>query len=608
VIVPRLLLSTLVLLAAVAAPRFASAQTPTPSAACDLGAVEASRAEFLRLSTLGRAFPGAVSPEALSAASLAYVLNAEACFDALYGGPKGAIDEGGLMVSGEGQSYNLSGTKWGTGSPYSASGADNTGPHVSGGVVTYSFMGNGVDLTADSSPAPGPNVAITSLPNSSCFVADIAGAFAAWSAVASITFQQVADSGAPFNGAGAAGDIRIGAHVIDGASSVLAHGYYPPPNGTSAAGDIHFDVQENWSCAAASGIDIGIVALHEIGHALGLGHETRSARRAVMNPTYNPSVASVLLGDDINGIVNIYGSSIGATDDVLINFGSGNGLWRYDYGSSWSQVHGLAPEDMAVGDVDANGVDDIVIDFGPGNGVWIYRNGTTWSQLHGLSSSQMAVGDLDGNGRDDVVLDFPGQGIYVLFNFATWTFIHGSDPTLMTVANIDGTGGDDLVVNFPGQGVWVFKNPSTWSQINPSSADLIVAGRLDTAAGAEDLLISFTGQGLYQYSNGATWSFIHPYNPTHVAVGDLNSNGRDDVVIDFGPGIGLYTLRDGGTWSLLHGYSSRSVVMVDLDGNGQDEVVIDFGPGLGVWASVNGTTWLQIHSFAASGLAAGDFN
>jgi hypothetical protein len=49
------------------------------------------------------------------------------------------------------------------------------------------------------------------------------------------------------------GDIRIGAHRFDGAGKVLAHTYYPPPNGSSAAGDSHYDSSENWVYVPDSG-------------------------------------------------------------------------------------------------------------------------------------------------------------------------------------------------------------------------------------------------------------------------------------------------------------------------------------------------------------------
>jgi hypothetical protein len=48
------------------------------------------------------------------------------------------------------------------------------------------------------------------------------------------------------------GDIRIGAHQFDGASNVLAHTYYPPPNGATAAGDSHYDQAENWILTAST--------------------------------------------------------------------------------------------------------------------------------------------------------------------------------------------------------------------------------------------------------------------------------------------------------------------------------------------------------------------
>jgi hypothetical protein len=49
------------------------------------------------------------------------------------------------------------------------------------------------------------------------FLAEVNAAFAAWAAVADLTFIQVADDGAAFNAATTSGDIRIGGHAFDGA-------------------------------------------------------------------------------------------------------------------------------------------------------------------------------------------------------------------------------------------------------------------------------------------------------------------------------------------------------------------------------------------------------
>ncbi len=135
------------------------------------------------------------------------------------------------------------------------------------------------------------------------FKAEIQRAFDAWEGVASLTFIEVTDSGDHFDAAGAQGDIRIGGHSFDGSGGTLAHGYYPPQNGISAAGDVHFDIEENWSIGA--GIDIFSVALHEIGHAIGLGHSNDPD--AVMYPFYSSPYAG-LDEDDINGAVALYGA------------------------------------------------------------------------------------------------------------------------------------------------------------------------------------------------------------------------------------------------------------------------------------------------------------
>ena len=120
----------------------------------------------------------------------------------------------------EGLEFVTGGLKWGTGSPY-AGGTNVEGPGIAGGTVTFSFMPNGVDMSAESAGA-GANVAISSLPTfNACFLTEIRAAFSAWSAVSNIDFVEVVDNGAAFDNAAAIGDIRIGTHTFDGPSAAL---------------------------------------------------------------------------------------------------------------------------------------------------------------------------------------------------------------------------------------------------------------------------------------------------------------------------------------------------------------------------------------------------
>ena len=84
-------------------------------------------------------------------------------------------------------------------------------------------------------------------------------------------------------------------------SGVVAHTFYPyPVNAEPLAGNMHFNEDENWHIGAD--VDLFSVALHEAGHALGLGHS--DVPGAVMYPYYHE--ATGLSAEDIAAIQTLY--------------------------------------------------------------------------------------------------------------------------------------------------------------------------------------------------------------------------------------------------------------------------------------------------------------
>lgn len=191
------------------------------------------------------------------------------------------------------------------------------GPPVmgTGAVVTWSLTATGT--LSDDSPSGTLTALADFMPAG--FKAQIEAAFAAWSAVANITFVEVADNGLPWNAPGALGDIRISGHAFDGVFGTLAHGYFPPVNGATAAGDIHFDIAEQWKIGfGGPGFDIFQVAAHEIGHAIGLDHT--GVPNSLMNPFYTEAFAGPQ-ADDFAGAQFIYGVIPEPTSFALVGVG-----------------------------------------------------------------------------------------------------------------------------------------------------------------------------------------------------------------------------------------------------------------------------------------------
>jgi hypothetical protein len=169
-----------------------------------------------------------------------------------------------IYVNSEGETmaidFSLEGAKWGS-------------PELgtAGGTVTWAVDNN----------------------NSQAELQSINAAFAEWSEVANIQFQQVAST--------VDSDIDFANSALDGAGNVLGVTGFSYAGGQLQSAEIQFDSGDN-----LSGSDFSLVAIHEIGHAIGLGHYNDDD--AVMNSFANFDLTG-LEQSDIDGIVALYGAN-----------------------------------------------------------------------------------------------------------------------------------------------------------------------------------------------------------------------------------------------------------------------------------------------------------
>ena len=206
-------------------------------------------------------------------------------------------------------------------------GADSArlGNHGWPGGATYSIMDGGHSSVTDLSKLHGEHqsLPITALDvpgyTMTNYYADLHWAFRTWAAVSGFTNLGYTpdgnvDEGATSQDGGVLGDIRIAAWEIE-SPSVLAITFQPDTETLSAdkgtlGGDIHFDVNRRWvndpyHQSNHREYDFRTILLHEVGHALGLGHSLNQSG-SVMHSSY-AGAKRHLFADDIAGIQALYG-------------------------------------------------------------------------------------------------------------------------------------------------------------------------------------------------------------------------------------------------------------------------------------------------------------
>ena len=355
------------------------------------------------------------------------------------------------------------------------------------------------------------------------FLPAVQAAFDAWAAVSPLTFTRVSD--------GANVDIRLGLESLDGPGNIGGNTLKRLDTDEILSADIRFDIDETFVDGrdgnAFPNYSIFHFALHEIGHALGLGHEDDLS--TIMSSVFDQRLLG-LTQDDIDGIQTQYGApgsgggDTGGTGELRVGGDSAND--NIDAGGGPDTLYGLGGNDtLAAGTgndaVFGNrGLDSR--DGGGGNDTLrgqfdddVLLGGDDDDQLFGGAGQDTVIGGAGndipgGNSGNDIVNG--GSGNDTVRGQGGNDTLSGDDgnDTLVGHAgrdSLNGGTGDDLLIGGPGDD----------TQTGGAGVDTFVFGTLqgaDTIADFEDGIdrinlvgVTFADVDITDTANGARITF-----------------------------------------------------------------------------------------------------
>lgn len=351
----------------------------------------------------------------------------------------------------------------------------------------------------------------------------IRAAFDLWESIANIDFTEVSSAFAA---------IQIGWDAMDGPGSTLAAATWQHRGGVTLDSEIAFDTAESWNFGSGSGFSFYAVAVHEIGHAIGLAHTDEPA--SIMYPYLGSQTQ--LSASDIAAIQALYGaappkSPPGSNATGVLTGTDGNDVLN-DTGIYAKIVGG-------------SGADTITSSI---------HSGSTMTVYGGREAND------PNDGADTITLS--GQGNALVFG-------NGGDDTIRFtstgVGTVYGGVGNDTISIENDQANYVFGGPGADSMSVTGNGNNVIFGAQginDPVDMGDRIVITGHGNNLV-YANGGddhvTISGVG-HNTVYGGVGnDTLVGGSGGDYLAGGPGDNVYT-GGGGADRFSHSAGARDII------------------------------------------------
>jgi hypothetical protein len=424
---------------------------------------------------------------------------------------------------------------------------------------------------------------------------------------------------ADLNGDGNMDVVAIGTEVIEG-TVYLGNGngtFRPAPKGSTcsfigtavAIADFNND-----------GIpDLAFSSTGEINVCLGNGDGTFGKTLTLSNGGDFPGQS--IVAADLNGdgnmdiaVVDLDRSGEGTTalfSPMAVFYGNGNGTFKP------AEVYAtIFPFDIAVGDLNGDGIPDLVVAGGEGTDPLIFVFlGTSGEKMQGATNIKagvsepqaLTVADFNGDGIPDLaVTGTKSNVVSILLGNSTGgftpsgTFATGPTPIGVVAGDFNGDGRLDLaVVNsglddvsiLLGNGNGTFGTATNFgagqTPMNVVTGDFNGDGKLDLAvtnlAGNNVSILLGNGNGTF----GEPTDFATGSEPEFIAVGDLNGDGKLDLVVSnsgqSANSVSVLLGNGNGTFKpaitlATTGIESAGIAIADFNGDGKPDIVVsNFG-------------------------------